>query len=866
MAKSSFYDWALRISAKVDPSVQQSAKKASGLISSIVKADLIASGVKTAASAVKNFIGDSVSTYTNFEQSLANAGAIAGATGDDLQALKKAAKDAGASTAFTAAQAADALGYMALAGWDVKTSTQSLTPVLKMAQATGADLATTSDQVTDSMSAMGIKTNELNQYLDVLVQTNNKSNTTAAQLMDAMKGAGSAATAAGLNYKQTATALGILANNGVKGAEAGTALNSMLMRMTSKGEALKAYKSLGVAVFDAKGQIRDFGDILRDTDKALSKLNDKQRAKAIASIAGVNYAGQYQFLLKGVRAAKDGSSEWGKLAENINNAGGALETMNAKATDTLSGAMTRFGSAVDAARIEFFEKFGPDLKVVVDYLASAVIPRISKAIDHITTPISNVIQFIKAFKNTFIDTTNTTASKFQFISKYGYDFYNICLKVKYAAYYIASGFSWITDLGARWKDLTNFVKEHETALTVAGIAVAGLTTAIIAYNAASIAGAIASHAIAIGLGVYSAAVSVATAVTTAFGAVMAFVTSPIFLVVAAITAVVAGCYLLYKNWQKVCNFLMSIWDKVCTAVSTAFKWAFKQICDILGVDFQQAMQTLTNAWNNVKLAFTTVVNFIISYWKGVINGIVSAWSFACNVLKTSWQMYMNYLTTAWNFIKSAFSSVCNFVVTSWRNAINNVVSILQFIKQALTVAVQNVKIIFNGIIDFIQNVFAGNWSAAWQSITGIFSGIFENLKTIAVAPLNWIIQKVNTAINAVNSVKIPDWVPGVGGKGANLPNIPALASGGIATKPTTALIGEGGESEAILPLSKLDSLLKNNTAGGIGGSVTFAPVINITGGSSNESEIKQAMNTAFTEFKRMMSSYEKDKRRRSFSL
>ena len=157
-------------------------------------------------------------TYTTFNQSMANAAAIAGATGADYQKLNDAARAAGKATSFTAAESADALGYMALAGWDVATSTKALTPVLKLAEATQADLATTSDQVTDSMSAMGVGVDDLQGYLDVLVKTNNKANTTAGDLMEAFKGAGGAVQATGMNYKDAAVALGILANNGVKGA------------------------------------------------------------------------------------------------------------------------------------------------------------------------------------------------------------------------------------------------------------------------------------------------------------------------------------------------------------------------------------------------------------------------------------------------------------------------------------------------------------------------------------------------------------------------------------------------------------------------------------------------------------------------
>ena len=261
-------------------------------------------------------------TYTTFNQSMANAAAIAGATGADYQKLNDAARAAGKATSFTAAESADALGYMALAGWDVATSTKALTPVLKLAEATQADLATTSDQVTDSMSAMGVGVDDLQGYLDVLVKTNNKANTTAGDLMEAFKGAGGAVQATGMNYKDAAVALGILANNGVKGAEAGTALNSMLVRMSSKDVALKTFKKLGVQVYDSAGAMRDLRDILIDTDKAMSGMTEAERNANMAALAGTNYYTDFQYLLQGIRGGADGSaSAWDNLADEVYNAG-----------------------------------------------------------------------------------------------------------------------------------------------------------------------------------------------------------------------------------------------------------------------------------------------------------------------------------------------------------------------------------------------------------------------------------------------------------------------------------------------------------------------------------------------------------------
>lgn len=907
------YDVAVKIAGKVDPSLIASSKKASGLISSIVKADLIASSLKTAAGYVKSFVTDSVKSYATFEQSLANAGAIAGATTEELKQMKDAAMQAGKTTQFTAAQSADALGYMALAGWDTQTSIQALQPVLKMAQATGADLATTSDQVTDSMSAMGISVNQLNDYLDVLVTTNNKSNTTASALMEAMIGAGSASKAAGLDYKQTATALGILANNGVKGAEAGTALNSMLSRMTSNQAALKAYKQLGVQVFDANGKIRDFSTILKETDTQLSKLSDEKRAAIIKDIAGVNYGGQYQFLLKGVRAIDGQASEWEKLKQNIDNAGGSLDKMNAKTTDTMMGAWARFTSAIDGARLALIDKFAPQIKVALDYVSNNLLPMVTRGIETLTTKMIEIGGAIAPVIDIIIKSAISIGGA------------------------IAPVISYFSDLGQVVQDITGFYTEHQTAIDLIGIAIGGLTVAIIAYNKALIIQKLmmikSSAAFALFAAKYyivSAASAVATAATTAFGTAMAFVTSPIFLVIAAITAVVAAAYLLWKNWDKVTAFLKKAWDGVCSFIGSAMK---------------KAGQILSNIWNSVKNAFSAVGGAISGAWQGVCSGLSGAWDWVagklsggfnllgsawdgiCSGLSTAWDIYCQGLSTVWGWIsgvlsagfdglKSGWDVFCSFFSSVFDGACKLASSYFEWLKNSFSTIVETAKKVFNGIIDFIKNVFSGNWEGALNSLTGIFSNIFEGLKSIAMAPLNWIIDKINFVIRSINGIAIPDWVPGLGGMSIDIPEIPTIgetknqptegeagaminsglnailnapkmASGGIVDRPTLAIIGEGRETEAVIPLSKLSGLLNQRTApqtqsmdntiksfldrpaiksqNYTGGSVTFSPVINVTGGQSATAEIKQAVAMSFEQFKRMMAQYENDRRRRAFS-
>lgn len=187
----------------------------------------------------------------------------------------------------------------------------------------------------------------------------------------------------------------------------------------------------------------------------------------------------------------------------------------------------------------------------------------------------------------------------------------------------------------------------------------------------------------------------------------------------------------------------------------------------------------------------------------------------------------------------------------------------------------NIKAIFSNIIGFIDNVFSGNWSAAWGNVVSIFGNVFGELANIAKAPINAVISVINMALSKINEMKIsiPDWVPGVGGKtlGFNIPQIPMLATGGIATAPTLAMVGEGGEPEAVLPLSKLAQLLddwekkpKPGSAGG-GESIVFSPVFNFYGGTPSREEAIEAGRVSFAEFKRLYRRMKDEERRKQFS-
>lgn len=331
--------------------MSSTAKKVAGLIATAFGA------IK-----IKDFVKESVDTFSDYEQSLANTAAIANATQTEQEQLNEAAREAGKATTKTAKESADALGYMALAGWNVKESTSALQPVLKLSAASNMDLATCSDLVTDSMSALKLQVKDLPEYLDMVTKAQNSSNMNSQQMMEAYIKAGGAARTLGVSAKDTGVALGILANNGTKGAEGGTVLNAMLTRLGSNKNALSMMGALGISIFDAQGKFVGLEEALKRINAGVSGLSTEDQAKALKEIAGTNYYSKMAYLLDGVKEGANGAkSAWDDLDKKLKNSDGSLEDMYNKQTNTLSATREIMNSALDDLKISFADSFDGEL-------------------------------------------------------------------------------------------------------------------------------------------------------------------------------------------------------------------------------------------------------------------------------------------------------------------------------------------------------------------------------------------------------------------------------------------------------------------------------------------------------------------------
>lgn len=305
----------------------------------IGKAGVVAMGTISAAALMAG--KKAVDVGMDFDKAMSSWKGTAKASEEEFNIAREAAMKYGRETTKTATESANALEYMALAGWSVEDSVKALPSVLKLSEATNLDLARTSDLVTDSMSATGEVIGEngenLQRFLDVATTANNKSNQTAEQLMEAWIQTGGVFKGLNVDIEDSATALGVLANRGIKGSEAGTALNAIMINLTTgAGQAGKAMKKLGVSAFK-DGKFKGLKQTLTDVRDKLAGLTEEEQNFYKARIGGKHHIDAFTHLLNGLDATKDGKKEWDSLNESLRNANGSLQQMAATKMDNLWG-------------------------------------------------------------------------------------------------------------------------------------------------------------------------------------------------------------------------------------------------------------------------------------------------------------------------------------------------------------------------------------------------------------------------------------------------------------------------------------------------------------------------------------------------
>ena len=364
------------VADEIGSDIEGAGSTAQGVFGSkIPAAAAVAAGAITAVAAAALDIGkNAIETGAEFDKAMSQVAATMGVPKSEISELTEFAKQMGETTAFSASEAAEALNYMALAGYDTETSMRVLPTVLNLAAAGNMDLARASDMVTDAQSALGLSVEEAEIMVDQMATTSSKTNTSVSQLGDAFLTVGGTAKNLSGGTKELSQMLGILADNGIKGAEGGTALRNVILSLSAPTDkAAESMEQLGLQVFDAEGNMRPMPDIFNDLNAAMAPLSQKERTELLNNIFN-------KVDLKSVNALLGTSADrFDEVAGAIDNAQGSAQKMADTQLDNLAGDVTLLQSATEGFFIAVSDQLSPALRGLTQFGTNTLLPFLTNA-------------------------------------------------------------------------------------------------------------------------------------------------------------------------------------------------------------------------------------------------------------------------------------------------------------------------------------------------------------------------------------------------------------------------------------------------------------------------------------------------------
>lgn len=710
-----------------------------------------------------------VKTTADFDSSMSNVSAISGATGKDLQALRNKAREMGAQTKFSASESADAMSYMAMAGWKTKDMLKGVSGVMNLASASGEDLAKTSDILTDGLTAFGLSAKESGRMADVMAAASSNANTNVSLLGESYKYCASTAGAMGYSLEDVTESLGLMANAGVKGSQAGTSLKTAMINLAKPTNAMQqAMDKYGISITNSDGSMKSWNQVVDNLRSSLGGLSESEKTSAVATIFGKEATAG---MLSVINAAP---KDVEKLNTAINNSTGCAKNMADTMNNNLKGQLTILKSQLEELAISFGEMLMPMIRGVVSAIQGFV-DKLNSMSNTQRTVILVIMAVVASIGPLLIAIGKILISVGQ---------------IMIIAPKIISGINMIMGgVKALWGVLI-----ANPILIIVGL-IAGLVAGLIyAYNHCETFRNTVNNAFTAVKDVVTPILeSIKSAFTVAFETIRNVVN----------TAVEAIKTILMVGFAIIMNILVPIINGYLTLFTTVFK----------GIRL-----IVTTVWNSIKSITTTVWNGITSFLRPVVNGIKSIITTVFNgirsVISTVTTTIKSIITTVWNGIKSITTSV-------W-NAIKSAVSVpINAVKGIVSSAVTKVKSVVSSAWNGIKSVTKSAWNAIKSAITtpinlakSAVSSAVRNIRSIVSGIFNGIKPKLHLSLPKVNvSGGKPPW--GIAGKGT-LPSFHVSWNklGAIFKKPTifdTRLgyqgVGEAGP-EAIAPIDVLQNYIR----------------------------------------------------------
>lgn len=652
-----------------------------------------------------------VKTAADFDSAMSQVAAVSGATGSEFDALRDKAREMGSKTKFSASEAAEAMNYMAMAGWKTEDMLGGIEGVMNLAAASGEDLATTSDIVTDALTAFGLSAQDSGHFADVLAAASGNANTNVSMMGETFKYAAPIAGALGFSVEDTAEAIGLMANAGIKGSQAGTSLRTIMTNLS--GDVKICGANIGevtVATTNADGSMRDLSDILADCRVAFAELSESEQAAAAESLVGKNAMSGFLALMNA------GEGDINKLSSAIANCDGTAANMADTMNNNLEGQLTILKSQLQELAISFGEMLMPAIRTIVGWIQGFVdklnsmdegtrkviitIALVAAAIGPVLIVVGKVISAIGTIMTIVPKLAGViNAAKGVFAA-----FNAVCAANPYVLIIAA-----IVALVAAFIYLWNNCEEFR------------------------------QFWIDLWEGIKEIAIAVWEALKTFFAAAWEAIKSTAETV-----------------WNAIKNFFQGIWD----GIKAIFQTVVDAIKLIITTYFNIYKTIITTVLNAIKTVFTTIWNAIKTVVTTVVTAIstflTTAWTAIQTTATTIWNAISSFFTNIWNGIKNvittAVNAIKNVVTTAWNNIKNTVTSVGNAIKSAVTTVWNNVTSAVKNAMSNVFNAVKSGFANVKDHITGLASQAFNWGKDLIMGIVNGIKSCISAVGDAVSSV------------------------------------------------------------------------------------------------------------------
>lgn len=696
-----------------------------------------------------------VKTAADFDSAMSQVATVSGATGKDFDALRNKAREMGAKTKFSATEAAEAMNYMAMAGWKTEDMLDGIEGVMNLAAASGEDLAATSDIVTDALTAFGLSAKDSGHFADILAAASSNANTNVSMMGETFKYCAPIAGALGFSAEDTAEAIGLMANAGIKSSQAGTALRTIMNNLA--GDVKISGKAIGdvtIATTNADSSMRDLSDILADCRSAFGNLTESEKAQAAESLVGKNAMSGFLALMNA------GEDDIAKLSSAIDNCDGSAEKMAMTMQDNLAGQLTILKSQLQELAISFGDILMPAIRSIVSKLQGFVDKL--NGMDEGTKRTIVTIALLVASIGPLLVIIGTAISKIGVAMQGVVKLANGISKLKVS---VQGGTGVLGKLGAALGGISAPVLAVVAVIAVLVAAFVhlwktneGFRDAIIGtWNRIkdTISGfcqGIVDRLNALGFQ-FTDIVDVLKTVWDGFCQVLAPIFEGVFNNIANILSTVTGVItgildvfigIFTGNWSQAWTGVKEIFSSIWNGISSFFTNILNVIKGVADV----VLGWFGTSWNEV---WTNIKTFFEGIWNGIATFFTTIWETLKNVVTVGIMAIGSILSAAFDIITLPFRFI-------WENCKEIIISVWDAIKSKVSTVIHAVASVISTVMNAIKTVFSTVWNAIKTVVTTVVNAIksvvttvFNAIKSTATTVWNAIKAAVTTPVNAIKS-------------------------------------------------------------------------------------------------------------------